>query len=528
MHHSQPPAPAPAKASAASPTLASFIASMVHPIAAIGLLGTFVYETEYDFPAILALLGSFTSNPRDSLTPRLAVTVWVGWIVAFVAYGSIWLRAWWSYGNARATVSASTVRPGFVKVACVLGGTCLLITAIADLAQTPLIYRVVLARQSFDKYTVTVDVPSRIISVEGLIGPRISQKINDALNSHYRIDSISITSPGGLLDEALEAASVIEHRNHLAVVAHKQCDSACIIVLMSGAKRFADWDLNFGFHSLSLIPSLESLDEASLKAFIREVNGYLVTRGVPQEIIDQTPISAKRYNRVSAIKLVEAGALTALLDGDKIISTKVAKWFNVERAVGQASDGDALAAVLFSIRSSSPDVVDREADRLYTALEAKDATAFRGAISSLARAVGEAAIDAADPEATFAYLEATLRQLRYLSRSELWSTCARYVDGRGISVLTDASNRELFALSELIRSAGASGWTRRLIPSWAEKQALEIFAVLPNGEMDSTSLESNPRVKCLWMTEVMNQVQQLGAVRGVAAFRWMMTQDKKR
>jgi hypothetical protein len=95
-------------------------------------------------------------------------------------------------------------------------------------------------------------------------------------------------------------------------------------------------------------------------------------------------------------------------------------------------------------------------------------------------------------------------------------------------VLTDTSNRELFALSELIRSAGASGWTRRLIPSWAEKQALEIFAVLPNGEMDSTSLESNPRVKCLWMTEVMNQVQQLGAVRGVAAFRWMMTQDKKR
>jgi hypothetical protein len=116
--------------------------------------------------------------------------------------------------------------------------------------------------------------------------------------------------------------------------------------------------------------------------------------------------------------------------------------------------------------------------------------------------------------------------------SEAWSTCARYADGRNITGRTDVSNNELRAISELISSAGASGWITRPIPSWAEGQALEIFgkslAVLPTGEMDSTGLESDMRAKCLWTTELMSQLQQLGAVRGVAAFRWFRVQDKTR
>jgi hypothetical protein len=264
-------------------------------------------------------------------------------------------------------------------------------------------------------------------------------------------------------------------------------------------------------------------------------NRYLLARGVPKGIIDETnSIGPKKLNFVSATKLVESGALTALLDSDKIISTNVAKWLEVERAVGQGPDGDGLTAVLLSIRLSSPYVVGQEANRLYAALHAKDATAFRSAISNLIGAISEAAIDAADPEVTFAYFDATLHQLRYLSMNESWNTCARYADGRGITVLTDTSrstvNEELLALSELIRSAGKSGWTRRPIPPWAERQGLQILAksltVSPSGKIDLAKLESDPRVKCLWMTELLNQVEQLGGLRGVVAFRSIIARDK--
>jgi hypothetical protein len=183
----------------------------------------------------------------------------------------------------------------------------------------------------------------------------------------------------------LEAAFVIQ-QNHLAVVAHKQCDSACIIVLMSGAKRFADWDLKMGFHIFSLHPSFaQSSDEASFSTWSKEVYRYLVARGVPQEVIDQAEaIGTKTFVWVPSIKLAETGALTALLDGGKIVSTNAAKWLYVERTIRRRADGEALADLLFSIRSNSPNVADREAGRLYTALEAKDITTLDGVIAEVA------------------------------------------------------------------------------------------------------------------------------------------------
>jgi hypothetical protein len=476
-------------------------------------------------------------NSHDLTSPTLAAGIWVTVISATAGCSLLSLCYWWKYGTRRAVASPSSVKPGLIKLTCILVGTCLSLAALVAFAQTNRIYRVTLARQAYDKYTVTVDVALGKIDVSGLIGPGISRKISEMLNTHSGIHWVSVSSPGGLVDEALEAASVIGQRKDLAVVARKECNSACIIVLMSGAQRFAEWDLNLGFHAISPITFLESLEEANLTALSDAANQYLLGRGVPRGIIDQTnSIGPKKLNFVSATKLVEAGALTAVLENDKIISTDLAKWLEIERAVGQGSGGDGLAAVLLSIRLSSPDVVSQEASQLYAALDAKDAAAFRAAIFNLIGAISEAAMDAADPEVTFAYLDATLHQLRYLSVNESWDTCARYADGRDITVLTDASpsavNEEFHALSALIRSAGKSGWARRPIPSWAERQGVQILAKSltdsPAGKMDSPRLESNPRVKCLWMMELMNEVEQLGAMHGVAAFRWIIAQDKKR
>lgn len=443
-------------------------------------------------------------------------------------------RDWWKLtGEAFARASAAG---GAIKAVCAVSALAWLTFAFIFAAQTSLIYRVSVARVGFDRYTVEVHVESQEIAIQGLIGPGIADKVSGLLDTYSSVNAISISSPGGLVDEALGLARAIQARN-LTVFARKECNSACVIVLLSGAERFADYDMDIGFHATSPITSLKAHGAvAGYEETASDVDAYLISRGVPPGVVQAAnALGPGGMKLVHAIDLADVSVLTGVLDGRSQISLPVAKWLWVERAVGRSQETRGAAAVLQAVRLYAPDLVDSRADTLFYPLERNDLPALRSAMSAVIGAVAPAAIEVGDPELALTYLHATLRQILYFSSVEAWKTCSSYVDGKGIANLSDASpaalDEEMRSLSELSRSAGESNWAARPIPSWAEKEGsatiLRSLRTGPGAAVDFARIDKDPKTKCLWMARLMAEITSLGAIRGVVVYRWLEAQGQK-
>src|SRR6185369_10507689 len=99
-----------------------------------------------------------------------------------------------------------------------------------------------------------------------------------------------------------------------------------------GSKRYADWDMDFGFHApvQMLRDNDGSLDLAS-SGVIKLVEGFLSDHHVPGWIIAEMERAGPNHAAdVSAIQLAERGVLTGLLDGDAPLTLTQAKWLWVE------------------------------------------------------------------------------------------------------------------------------------------------------------------------------------------------------
>src|SRR5262249_38468367 len=140
-------------------------------------------------------------------------------------------------------------RWGLLKVLCVVAGLGLLGFGAVFGAAIPTAYHVAVARLAYDKFTMGVDVLRHEIHIAGLIGPGLGRRLENFFDTHAGVRTISITSPGGLVDEGLRAAAAIERHRGVEVVARKECNSACLLILVSSSTRYADWSMNLGFHA---------------------------------------------------------------------------------------------------------------------------------------------------------------------------------------------------------------------------------------------------------------------------------------
>jgi ATP-dependent protease ClpP protease subunit len=187
-------------------------------------------------------------------------------------------------------------------------------------------FRVDKVRKAYDNFTMDVDVVGRKIIVDGAIGPSFSSKLKKNLDLYAGIDTIVITSPGGLVDQALKAAEIIEQNPQIRVVAKKECNSSCIVILMSAEKRYADWNMNLGFHAVSPITKLPDSNN-EIAQLGTEADKYLIKRGVSEEILNHAFASKEGdLKLVPAINLAVLGSLNGLLDNENAISINAAKW----------------------------------------------------------------------------------------------------------------------------------------------------------------------------------------------------------
>lgn len=249
------------------------------------------------------------------------ITISFRWLWSIASFSTIsllvlatWL--WW-----RATVR---MQPKAPEAAAGLRVLIVLLGAISAVVTSSLLHSagyssdLVAAQSAYRDYSIEHHPKGNSINISGSIGPGFADELASVLRTED-VGQIEINSRGGLILEALRSARIIEARN-LTVVARGECDSACIIVLMAGQHREADYDMLLGFHAPSKI--IGGAEDYEMRQERRAAKAYLVRRGVPARLVARAEkVGPEKLYYVPAFQLARVGALTGLLSGDTPIDS---------------------------------------------------------------------------------------------------------------------------------------------------------------------------------------------------------------
>ena len=456
---------------------------------------------------------------------------WWSSLVASAIASVFMLRRLWQFAERSLSIPQHQGRGGFLKLICFLGSLSL-IGYIAIVTYGGIrTQKIAKARSAYNKYSIDVDIAANIISISGIIGPNLAAVLKDHLTIHSDIHTIVINSPGGLVDEALAAARFIQTLPNAVVVAHDTCNSACLIILMSGASRVADWNMKLGFHASAPITTLDEVAVQAGSTLGDESYSYLIQRGVPPTIVNKAKVNGpSQLELVPAIDLVDYGALTGLVDQSNLIDSKIAKWRYVESYLASPTGPD-LGALLLAIRESDPNMVQVNAESLYQAVTLKDPPRLTKGIAAVTSGMIQRAMKCGDGDALNEYVAITFLQIRHLAKLEEWQACATYGEGNMQDYLAvmsqDLRRREFEALGKLIRSAAINKWRIQPIPSWVKKSGPTLVQELAKeavelGLLDKNGNPVNQRANCLWMYNLFDKILNKEGDTAAPMLRWLL------
>lgn len=263
------------------------------------------------FASVLAML---LGRSWEGLEPETAYRLWMTAGLSLPATAAIaaglWGRRFWRLRRKA---------PGLAALGALLvtaAGVGALVAADLELGQGADVRELVAAEGRVGPYGFSYRPQDRTIGVAGGIGPGFAEGLERQMRLHPNFSRIVISSHGGLVREALNAAALIERRGHVTVVARWQCDSACIVLLMAGDKRFAGRDIDLGFHAVAPLASSERPDSRRLVERQREaMTRYLLARRVPATILATADrIGPADLYRVPAATLKDLGVIDGLVD----------------------------------------------------------------------------------------------------------------------------------------------------------------------------------------------------------------------
>jgi hypothetical protein len=354
-----------------------------------------------------------------------------------------------------------------LKVGCVLAIISLLPAGLAAASWASEKYRSAIESQRMSDFTMRW-LPNRSeIYIRGAIGPGFAQELRHLLAQEPTARRIVITSTGGFIKEALKVALLLE-KSDSDIVARETCNSACILILLAAQKRYADWDMAFGFHiPVQLLPDSNGNYAQESSVRVKIVEGFMTDRHVPGWIIaDMERAGPNNVASISAIELAEQNLLTSLLDGDAPVTLNQAKWLWVERMVTQrAWDSESIPTVYRAIASQAAFVVDHYANTLYETARRRNLDLFDYSASTMMSVISADAVAAAEDSTLASYIDSVHHQLAHLVQVSNWSACYNFLEaktfvapGRVPSYMLPEDAPVFIAL---IRSANASKWHAR-------------------------------------------------------------------
>ena len=153
----------------------------------------------------------------------------------------------------------------------------------------------------------TLTVTGREIHINGHLTINLAETFAALINKHPDVNQISMTSPGGRIDTALQIASIISERKLNTLVVGK-CSSACTIIFLSGKTRMFDIDATLGFHS----PSVLGLSDTEARVRSPELTDVYEAAGLSGAFISQALRTASTTMWYPSDDiLIEAGAVNS-------------------------------------------------------------------------------------------------------------------------------------------------------------------------------------------------------------------------
>ena len=271
-----------------------------------------------------------------------------------------------------------------------------------------------------------------------------------------------------MLKQALKVASRLE-KSDTDVVARQTCNSACILIFLAAHKRYADWDMAFGFHiPVELRPDRDGKLTTASGAAVKFIEDFLTDRHVPGWIIaDMERAGPNDVASISAIGLAEENLVTGLLDGDAPVTLNQAKWLWVQKWVGRrAWYSDSIPTVYRAIASQAPFVVDHYANTLYETARRQDFGLFEYSASTMMSELAASAVAAADDSTLARYIEFAHQQLAHLAKMSDWTACYNFLEAKTFVMPARFPSYLLLQHAQvfvaLLRSANASKWRARV------------------------------------------------------------------
>lgn len=237
---------------------------------------------------------------EKALGGRLAVDVLgVGTAIASILGGFAALVSIWKLRHNKSPLLGLTVL--FAMVSFLVGAT----NATSFwISRTDLI-AIAVARDAHEDASI-VYVGSGVVLFDGYIGPNTIQQIA-AIQGNHSIRRIVVRSYGGLLDQSLELANLVESQG-IQVHVRDYCMSACIAVVLASEWATANREAVFGFHRTSVITDVaSSVTLYSTAAEQERFWSYLRSKGLPQSIV----LEANNHSGDSTY-IVDAEAMSAL------------------------------------------------------------------------------------------------------------------------------------------------------------------------------------------------------------------------
>jgi hypothetical protein len=122
----------------------------------------------------------------------------------------------------------------------------------------------------------TVAETDGVLSVSGLFGKQMVDKVAEELARNPNIRVVHLTSVGGFIDAGERLAALIKERQLVTYVSD-HCKSACTFAFLAGRERWLGPDGTLGFHS--------AIGIAGDEEAVRAMSDLYVSLGVPADTI---------------------------------------------------------------------------------------------------------------------------------------------------------------------------------------------------------------------------------------------------
>ncbi|EBA16554.1 hypothetical protein RSK20926_22554 [Roseobacter sp. SK209-2-6] len=159
------------------------------------------------------------------------------------------------------------------------------------------------------RYSLILTPDGRILDFKGEITFGLTRRLKKVLSENPEIETLLLSSAGGLIYEARGAAKLIAEFG-LNTEARGLCASACTLLFAAGNRRQIGMDGSLGFHSYQL-RHFGGLPQINIEKEQKRDEKYLISRGVSEDFVKKVfETSAEKLWFPSADQLTKAGVTT--------------------------------------------------------------------------------------------------------------------------------------------------------------------------------------------------------------------------